>query len=441
MTTKALIETVLNDASIINYMGGTLELLCGPSGVGKTSSIGKKTKAYTYTTRPPREKEVDGVHRRFVTQQRFAKLVKENKIIAPYDALGHSYGFAADLKDALGRGEYVSEQIVPYESIDAVVDAFKGYGRVTKKLFLAFPQEIERRMIVRSYGNPNEKRILGIRDSVRAGLRRFFQFDYVTFNCLFLEFYPQEFKFIDRFFSAMWRASLEQLVSEVPDAARISQPVIDHLVQKPQDFRYHKLGPYEPAFLASRGFRRFLDEAIATAKRERQFEQLLLVRKRAEDFAVFREDVDRQSLDLMTVLEPYNRYHSLQQMVNDSYALAEKKGIDAKKILPVTIRSFLKALCLELDLPTTLIRRIYYRLLCEESFYDDSMRVMREMLPKRACDKMISLSLVGTEKDLLQPENVMVSGLKRVPPHGNSVYVIRGVDRSAGEILAATRGR
>ncbi len=38
---------------------GTLELLCGPSGVGKSFSIPEGNKSYRWTTRPKREGEID----------------------------------------------------------------------------------------------------------------------------------------------------------------------------------------------------------------------------------------------------------------------------------------------------------------------------------------------------------------------------------------------
>ena len=117
---------------------GTLELLCGPSGVGKSTSFEKK-KAYTYTTRDKRDKETHGIDRYFVSEDEFNQLLTRGVIVAPYKALGKQYGFAAELKEVLQNGEHVAEQIVPYEAIDDVVKAFEDSGRVIKKLFLAFP--------------------------------------------------------------------------------------------------------------------------------------------------------------------------------------------------------------------------------------------------------------------------------------------------------------
>jgi len=130
-------------------MKGTLELLCGPSGVGKSSSFGEKKKAYTYTTREPRPNEVDGVDRRFVSQSEFERLVNEGLILAPYEAFGNRYGFASDLRVALLKGEQVSEQIVPYDAIDDVVNSFFPFGDCKKILFLAGLEDIKRRRIHR----------------------------------------------------------------------------------------------------------------------------------------------------------------------------------------------------------------------------------------------------------------------------------------------------
>jgi len=131
-------------------MKGTLELLCGPSGVGKSSSFGEKKKAYTYTTREPRPNEVDGVDRRFVSQSEFERLVNEGLILAPYEAFGNRYGFASDLRVALLNGDQVAEQIGPYDSIDKVVKEFGLVSNVKKTLFLGLRYDMAYRLLTRT---------------------------------------------------------------------------------------------------------------------------------------------------------------------------------------------------------------------------------------------------------------------------------------------------
>ncbi len=138
-------------------MSGMLELLCGPSGVGKSTSI-RKSKAYTYTTRDQRPNEVNGVDRNFVSEREFDDLLSQGRVVAPYEALDHRYGFSAELKDALQNGEKVFEQIGPYEAIKAVEKEFSQYGEVRKILFLAFPGSIISNLLGRS--GPEDEQVL-----------------------------------------------------------------------------------------------------------------------------------------------------------------------------------------------------------------------------------------------------------------------------------------
>ncbi|MBT7902861.1 hypothetical protein HN587_03285 [Candidatus Woesearchaeota archaeon] len=129
---------------------GTLELLCGPSGVGKSSSFGEKTRAYTYTTRNKRPGETDGIDRRFVSESAFEKLLTEGQIIAPHDFLGNRYGFATDITQALKRGEQISEQVV---CLDGITELKQKLGPDTVKttLFLTHHNDLVLRLL-RRYG-------------------------------------------------------------------------------------------------------------------------------------------------------------------------------------------------------------------------------------------------------------------------------------------------
>jgi len=86
-------------------MSGTLELLCGPSGVGKTTSIEGVVKSYRWTTRDIREGEIDSreydgsksTHGFFVTEEDFRKRKEKRELVGlhryPDPENGKWYGF------------------------------------------------------------------------------------------------------------------------------------------------------------------------------------------------------------------------------------------------------------------------------------------------------------------------------------------------------------
>lgn len=78
---------------------GVLLVVCGPSGVGKTS-LSRELRArrerlgvsVSVTTRAPREGEVDGVHYNFVDPQRFRELRDRGYFAEWAEVHGHHYG-------------------------------------------------------------------------------------------------------------------------------------------------------------------------------------------------------------------------------------------------------------------------------------------------------------------------------------------------------------
>ena len=82
---------------------GLLIVISGPSGVGKDTLIKRLLEldhnlrySVSYTTRPPRPGETDGVNYSFVTRDQFQKLIAEGALIehATYD--GNLYGTAKE---------------------------------------------------------------------------------------------------------------------------------------------------------------------------------------------------------------------------------------------------------------------------------------------------------------------------------------------------------
>ncbi len=74
-------------------------VLAGPSGSGKTSIARRLTErredvrfSVSATTRPPRADEVDGVHYRFVSAERFDRMLTDGELLEWAEVHGHRYG-------------------------------------------------------------------------------------------------------------------------------------------------------------------------------------------------------------------------------------------------------------------------------------------------------------------------------------------------------------
>lgn len=165
---------------------GTLELLCGPQGVGKTSSLEGVVRSYRWTTRPIRndererfssysledadrdKSELIGVDGRLYTVEKANAILEEHGIFEskyggsfvteerfeeeqdnlcgtrrfPHPKDGNLYAFnAKEIRAAIKRGETVKEQIVLPEVIAETEAEFSDIP-VKKTLYLAFMEDI-----------------------------------------------------------------------------------------------------------------------------------------------------------------------------------------------------------------------------------------------------------------------------------------------------------
>lgn len=90
-------------------------VISGPSGVGKDTVIDRMRErfpecffAVTVTTRPQREKEIDGIHYRFMAVEEFERREVEGEFIEAANVYGNRYGVLRfPIESALGEGRDV----------------------------------------------------------------------------------------------------------------------------------------------------------------------------------------------------------------------------------------------------------------------------------------------------------------------------------------------
>lgn len=94
---------------------GITFVLSAPAGTGKSTLVDMLTKEFpkvirsiSYTTRPPRIGEIEGVHYFFISDSEFDKKIAENEFIEHITLFGHRYGTSkAFLENAKAHGKHV----------------------------------------------------------------------------------------------------------------------------------------------------------------------------------------------------------------------------------------------------------------------------------------------------------------------------------------------
>lgn len=100
-------------------MTGNLYIVSAPSGAGKTSLVRALLEgdphlslSISYTTRPPRPGEENGVHYHFVTREVFQEMLKQGAFLESAEVYGNYYGTSQRWIEAeMGRGHDVLLEI------------------------------------------------------------------------------------------------------------------------------------------------------------------------------------------------------------------------------------------------------------------------------------------------------------------------------------------
>jgi len=166
-------------------MPGSLFIVCAPSGGGKTSIVNAVLErdpslrlSISYTTRPPRPGESNGVHYHFVDQERFDSLGRDDAFLER--AIVHGYSYATSrhwLEAETGRGNDVLLEIDVQgaEQVRKLVPGAVG-------IFILPPswELLKTRLVGRGQDAPT---VIARRlEAARSEMRRVDEFDYVIIN-------------------------------------------------------------------------------------------------------------------------------------------------------------------------------------------------------------------------------------------------------------------
>ncbi|SHH32701.1 guanylate kinase [Thermosipho atlanticus] len=166
-------------------MKGTLFVVSGPSGVGKTSiinsiidKIDNVVFSVSCTTRPPRPGEVDGVDYFFVTEEKFLEMVQNSEFLEWAKVHGNLYGTPKKFVfENIDKGNKIILDI----DVQGALQVKKNYDDAVF-IFVAPPsyQVLKDRLLKR--GTESPEALLKRLNNAKWELSKMIEFDYLIVN-------------------------------------------------------------------------------------------------------------------------------------------------------------------------------------------------------------------------------------------------------------------
>ena len=164
---------------------GQLFIVSAPSGTGKTTLVERLVQCVpdlrmsrSYTSRPARVGEQDGVDYNFITRERFELMVREGQFLEWADVFGNCYGTcAADTDAMLARGEDVVLVIDVHGARQV-----RSRGIETIGIFVLPPSAKVLEQRLRGRSKDSEEQIRRRLEVASAEVDEYSQYEYVVVN-------------------------------------------------------------------------------------------------------------------------------------------------------------------------------------------------------------------------------------------------------------------
>jgi guanylate kinase len=164
---------------------GLLFIVSAPSGTGKTTLVERLVQAVpnlrmsrSYTSRPARPGEQDGVDYNFISRDRFEAMIREGAFLESADVFGNHYGTAAaDTERVLASGE---DLVLVIDVQGAKLVRRRGIENIAIFVLPPSAEVLERRLRGRS--KDSEEQIKRRLEVACREVTDFSEYDYVVIN-------------------------------------------------------------------------------------------------------------------------------------------------------------------------------------------------------------------------------------------------------------------
>ena len=160
-------------------------ILSSPSGVGKTTLTKKIQQKYqsfkisvSYTTRPPRSNEVDGVDYKFVKKEQFEQLIKENQFYEYAKIFENYYGtLKKNVDETLQKNDIIFD--IDWQGTKQL-SKFKNLNLIKIFLITENKEELKKRLMTRGQNTSEEleRRF----NSFDEDIKYWSDYDYILIN-------------------------------------------------------------------------------------------------------------------------------------------------------------------------------------------------------------------------------------------------------------------